>query len=185
MADSVEDPVEPHPITMEQVPAGATPEWLTSHFESQSKDPRSLKRGGLSRLLIIHPTEASRREVLSRLSGMPTGRPSSNSIDIDSSPSAENIADIKPAPIDRNQHHTLDSLVQSLHAELPQPRLLPTGGVNLDTIEDFLRAGACAVGLGSALVERQAVAAGNVERIRELAGRYVEAVRAARVGDEV
>jgi len=75
--------------------------------------------------------------------------------------------------------------LKSLAGPLPQVRLLPTGGVNLDTIEDFLRAGACAVGLGSALVERQAVADGNVERIRELAGRYVEAVRAARVGDEV
>ena len=129
MAESDEQLLGAHSITMEQVPSGAIPEWLISHFESQSKDPRSLERGGLSRLLIIHPTEASRREVLSRLSGMPTGRPSSNSIDIDSSPSAENIADIKPAPIDRNQHHTLDSLVQSLHAELRQPRLLPTGGV--------------------------------------------------------
>jgi hypothetical protein len=121
MADSVEDPVEPHPITMEQVPAGATPEWLTSHFESQSKDPRSLKRGGLSRLLIIHPTEASRREILSRLSGLPTGGPLPTSTD--------DVAAPEPAPIDRSQHHTLDSLVRSLHAELRQARLLPTGGV--------------------------------------------------------
>ena len=130
MADLEQDNTEPHSITMEQVPKGGTPEWLTSHFESQSKDPRSRAQGGLSRLLIIHPTEASRREVISRLSGIsstPNGESglgiSSGTLDDGDSPSSG------PAPIDRSQHHTIDSLVRSLHAELRQPRLLPTGGV--------------------------------------------------------
>lgn len=70
--------------------------------------------------------------------------------------------------------------LKSLHGPLPQIRLLPTGGVNLDTIADFLKAGACAVGLGGALVEPKAVEAGDMTRIRTLAAQYVEAVKTTR-----
>jgi 2-dehydro-3-deoxyphosphogluconate aldolase/(4S)-4-hydroxy-2-oxoglutarate aldolase len=70
--------------------------------------------------------------------------------------------------------------LKALHGPLPQVRLLPTGGVNLETLRDFVKAGACAVGLGSALVEAQAVCEGNMARIRELAGRYVELMRSVR-----
>ncbi len=70
--------------------------------------------------------------------------------------------------------------LKALHGPLPQVRLLPTGGVDLDTIGDFISAGACAVGLGSALVESQAVADGDMERIRSQAEAYVAAVAAAR-----
>lgn len=70
--------------------------------------------------------------------------------------------------------------LKSLHGPLPQVRLLPTGGVNLDTIGDFLRAGACAVGLGGALVEPKAVEAGDMARIRDLAAKYVAAVKTTR-----
>lgn len=72
------------------------------------------------------------------------------------------------------------SYLRSLRAPLPQVRFLPTGGVNLDTLADYFRAGACAVGLGGALVERKAVAEGDFARIRDLAARYVEAVRQVR-----
>lgn len=41
--------------------------------------------------------------------------------------------------------------VQDLLAALPQLRLVPTGGVSLDTAPDWIRAGAAAVGMGSAL----------------------------------
>ena len=70
--------------------------------------------------------------------------------------------------------------LKTLHGPLPQVRLLPTGGVNLNTIADFLKAGACAVGLGGALVEPQAVKTGDMARIKSLAEQYVEAVRKAR-----
>jgi 2-dehydro-3-deoxyphosphogluconate aldolase/(4S)-4-hydroxy-2-oxoglutarate aldolase len=70
--------------------------------------------------------------------------------------------------------------LKSLHGPLPQVKLLPTGGVDLETLGDFFAAGACAVGLGSALVEKQAVAAGDMVRIRDLAEAYVAAVAAAR-----
>jgi len=70
--------------------------------------------------------------------------------------------------------------LKALKGPLPQVRLLPTGGVNLETIADFLHAGASAVGLGGALVEKQAVRSGDMERIRNLAATYVEKVREAR-----
>ncbi len=63
--------------------------------------------------------------------------------------------------------------LKAVRAPLPHVRLMPTGGVNLDTLKDFVEAGACAVGLGSALVEKEAVKTRNMARIRDLAGQYV------------
>ena len=54
---------------------------------------------------------------------------------------------------------------------------MPTGGVDLTTAEDFLKAGACALGVGSALVEKDAVERGDMDRITSLAKQYVEIVR--------
>jgi 2-dehydro-3-deoxyphosphogluconate aldolase/(4S)-4-hydroxy-2-oxoglutarate aldolase len=70
--------------------------------------------------------------------------------------------------------------LKALHGPLPQVRLMPTGGVNLETAADFLRAGACALGIGGALVERKAVAAGDMARIESLARQYVEIVKKTR-----
>lgn len=70
--------------------------------------------------------------------------------------------------------------LKALHGPLPQVRLMPTGGVNLQTAAEFLRAGACALGIGGALVERKAVAAGDMARIESLARQYVEIVRQTR-----
>jgi 2-dehydro-3-deoxyphosphogluconate aldolase/(4S)-4-hydroxy-2-oxoglutarate aldolase len=70
--------------------------------------------------------------------------------------------------------------LKTLHGPLPQVRLLPTGGVNLNTIADFLKAGACAVGLGGALVEPKAVQTGDMARITSLSQQYVELVKQTR-----
>lgn len=64
--------------------------------------------------------------------------------------------------------------LKALHGPLPQIRLLPTGGVNLETLRSFVEAGASAVGLGSALVEKQAVLDGDMKRIGDLAAKYVK-----------
>lgn len=64
--------------------------------------------------------------------------------------------------------------LKAIKGPLPQVRLMPTGGVNLETMHDFLKAGACAVGLGSSLVEKDAVEKGDFARIRSLAEQYVE-----------
>jgi len=67
--------------------------------------------------------------------------------------------------------------IKSLKAPLPQIRMMPTGGVNLDTAEEFLKCGACALGIGGSLVEPKAVASGDLKRIESLARQYVEIVR--------
>lgn len=72
------------------------------------------------------------------------------------------------------------SHLKALHGPLPQIRLLPTGGVDLETLPGFIKAGACAVGLGSALVEKHAVASGDMNRISSLAEQYVALVKKTR-----
>jgi 2-dehydro-3-deoxyphosphogluconate aldolase / (4S)-4-hydroxy-2-oxoglutarate aldolase len=66
--------------------------------------------------------------------------------------------------------------LKALSGPLPQILLMPTGGVNLETAERFLAAGACALGIGGSLVEPKAVARGDMGRIESLARQYVEIV---------
>jgi 2-dehydro-3-deoxyphosphogluconate aldolase/(4S)-4-hydroxy-2-oxoglutarate aldolase len=67
--------------------------------------------------------------------------------------------------------------LKALHGPLPHVRLMPTGGVNLETAGDFLRCGACALGVGSSLVDPKLVAAGDLKKIENLARQYVQIVR--------
>ena len=70
--------------------------------------------------------------------------------------------------------------LKALRGPLPQVRILPTGGVDLKTLPDFFKAGACAVGLGGQLVEKAAIESGNMTRIRDLAAQYVALVKLTR-----
>jgi 2-dehydro-3-deoxyphosphogluconate aldolase / (4S)-4-hydroxy-2-oxoglutarate aldolase len=72
--------------------------------------------------------------------------------------------------------------LKALRGPLPQVRLMPTGGVNLDTAVDYLQAGACALGIGTSLIEPQAVATGDLKRIESLARQYVELIDRYRRG---
>jgi 2-dehydro-3-deoxyphosphogluconate aldolase/(4S)-4-hydroxy-2-oxoglutarate aldolase len=63
---------------------------------------------------------------------------------------------------------------------LPHLKLMPTGGVTLDNAGDWIRAGAVAVGVGTALLDRAAIAAGNYSVLRDNAVRIVAGIRAAR-----
>jgi len=72
------------------------------------------------------------------------------------------------------------SYLKALRGPLPQIPLVPTGGVNLNTAADFLRAGASALGIGGQLVLAAALQTGNVAQITELARRYVEIVQQVR-----
>jgi 2-dehydro-3-deoxyphosphogluconate aldolase / (4S)-4-hydroxy-2-oxoglutarate aldolase len=65
------------------------------------------------------------------------------------------------------------SYLKSLLAPFPYLKLIPTGGVTLQTAEGFLRAGARALGVGSDLVNLAAVDAGNPETITETARAYL------------
>lgn len=63
---------------------------------------------------------------------------------------------------------------------LPQVRLMPTGGVTRTNAGDWIRAGAVAIGVGTALVDRAAVAAGRFDQIAANARHFVAAVQQAR-----
>jgi len=51
--------------------------------------------------------------------------------------------------------------LRDVRGPLPQIRLMPTGGVTIENARDFLAAGACCVGIGTALVDRKDVEAGD------------------------
>ncbi len=71
---------------------------------------------------------------------------------------------------------------KAMRGPLPQVRLMPTGGVDLATADEFLRAGACCLGVGSQLVDPKAVAARHFGKITELARKYTEVVKRFRAG---
>jgi 2-dehydro-3-deoxyphosphogluconate aldolase/(4S)-4-hydroxy-2-oxoglutarate aldolase len=70
--------------------------------------------------------------------------------------------------------------LKDVRAPLPQVKLMPTGGVTIDNAGDWIEAGAVAVGVGSALVDNQAIAAAHYHRLEENARRILANVRAAR-----
>ncbi len=72
------------------------------------------------------------------------------------------------------------AFIKALRGPLPQVRLMPTGGVDLNTAAAFLKAGACCLGIGGQLVEPRAVAERNFDRIRDLARQYVAIVQRVR-----
>lgn len=63
---------------------------------------------------------------------------------------------------------------------LPHIKLIPTGGITVDLVADFLRAGAEAVGTGPDLLDLAALHEGRTQSITDTARRYLEAVREAR-----
>jgi 2-dehydro-3-deoxyphosphogluconate aldolase / (4S)-4-hydroxy-2-oxoglutarate aldolase len=74
------------------------------------------------------------------------------------------------------------SYIKALKAPLPQIELCPTGGVSLETAADFIKAGACALGVGNDLVDLKALRAGQSQAITDKAKRFVEFVKTARGG---
>jgi 2-dehydro-3-deoxyphosphogluconate aldolase / (4S)-4-hydroxy-2-oxoglutarate aldolase len=72
------------------------------------------------------------------------------------------------------------SYLKSLLAPFPHLKLIPTGGVTLDTAASFIKAGARALGVGSDLVNLAAVDAGNAEIITETARAYLKVLADAR-----
>jgi 2-dehydro-3-deoxyphosphogluconate aldolase / (4S)-4-hydroxy-2-oxoglutarate aldolase len=67
--------------------------------------------------------------------------------------------------------------LKSIKAPLPQVEMIPTGGVSQATAQEFLEAGAFALGVGADLVDPKAIAQGTPETITENAKKYVEIVR--------
>ena len=74
------------------------------------------------------------------------------------------------------------ALIKAIKGPLPQIKLVPVGGVNLDTTADFIRAGAEIVGVGGSLVNRKYLEAKDYDQITKNASRYCEEVEKGRKG---
>lgn len=72
------------------------------------------------------------------------------------------------------------SYLKALHAPFPDLKLIPTGGVTLQTAAEFLKAGAVALGVGSDLVNAAAIAEGHPESITKTARAYLDIIEASR-----
>jgi 2-dehydro-3-deoxyphosphogluconate aldolase / (4S)-4-hydroxy-2-oxoglutarate aldolase len=72
--------------------------------------------------------------------------------------------------------------IKAIKAPLPHVELVPTGGVNLETTPEFLKAGACAVGVGAELVDAASLRAGHYAVFEQRAKQYLEVVEKARAG---
>lgn len=70
--------------------------------------------------------------------------------------------------------------IKALKGPLPQVRLVPTGGVNLNTAGEFIEAGAAALGVGGELVQAEALKSGKPEVIVESARKFLAIVKEAR-----
>lgn len=74
------------------------------------------------------------------------------------------------------------SYIKNLKGPFPQIKMIPTGGVSLKTAQDFIKAGASALGVGTDLVDVKAIREGNPGVVTERAAQFVELVREARAG---
>ncbi|HWG57513.1 MAG TPA: bifunctional 4-hydroxy-2-oxoglutarate aldolase/2-dehydro-3-deoxy-phosphogluconate aldolase [Candidatus Acidoferrales bacterium] len=70
--------------------------------------------------------------------------------------------------------------IKALKAPLPGIRMIPTGGVNLKTAADFIRAGAEALGVGGEIISQRALQSGDTAEITQAAREFVAAIREAR-----
>ena len=70
------------------------------------------------------------------------------------------------------------SYIKAIHGPFPQVPCMPSGGVDLNNVTDWIKAGAVAVGAGSNL--SAPAATGDFEKVTELAKEYVRKVQEAR-----
>ncbi len=70
--------------------------------------------------------------------------------------------------------------LKAVHGPLPQIKLLPTGGVDLGTAADFLKAGAWALGVGGSLASSKAILEGDYATLESNAKKFVEIVKKTR-----
>ena len=70
--------------------------------------------------------------------------------------------------------------IKALKGPFPQIDFVPTGGVNLETTPEFIKAGAAAVAVGGELVNLKVLREGKLEVVVANARKFIEAVRSAR-----
>jgi 2-dehydro-3-deoxyphosphogluconate aldolase / (4S)-4-hydroxy-2-oxoglutarate aldolase len=70
--------------------------------------------------------------------------------------------------------------IKALRAPMPHLRIVPTGGVDLKTAADFLKAGCPALGVGSSLLAPELLKAGDWKGLAALAAEFVKVVQTAK-----
>jgi 2-dehydro-3-deoxyphosphogluconate aldolase / (4S)-4-hydroxy-2-oxoglutarate aldolase len=70
--------------------------------------------------------------------------------------------------------------IKALKGPFPHIEMVPTGGVNLETTVEFLRAGACAVAVGGELIDAKTIQEGNYQVFEERARQFLAKVKEAR-----
>ncbi|HSJ52931.1 MAG TPA: bifunctional 4-hydroxy-2-oxoglutarate aldolase/2-dehydro-3-deoxy-phosphogluconate aldolase [Anaerolineae bacterium] len=71
-------------------------------------------------------------------------------------------------------------LVQAILAPLPQVRIIPVGGVDLNTAAAFIKKGAVALGVGSSLINQKLLDAGDMEELTRRAEAFIDQVKKGR-----
>jgi len=72
--------------------------------------------------------------------------------------------------------------IKAIKAPLPQLEIIPTGGVDVKTCGDFIKAGCSAVAAGSSLVSKEILKNKDWKKLTEISQQFVAAVKAARQG---
>lgn len=70
--------------------------------------------------------------------------------------------------------------IKALKGPLPHVEMIPTGGVNLETAGDFLKAGACAVAVGGELVDAKLIRDNRYDEMESRARQYLQVIARAR-----
>ncbi len=68
------------------------------------------------------------------------------------------------------------SFFKSIKAPMPDLKIMPTGGVTLDNAGDWIKSGACAVGIGSALLDERAIEENNFNKLTQKAQRIMDSI---------
>jgi len=72
------------------------------------------------------------------------------------------------------------SLIKAILAPLPQLKIVPVGGVDLNTAAEFIKMGAFALGVGSSLISQKLLDAGDLDELKRRAEAFLKAVREGR-----
>lgn len=70
--------------------------------------------------------------------------------------------------------------IKDVKAPLPHVPIIPTGGVNLSNVAEFIRVGVAAVGLGGSLINTEEIKEGNYKGIQSRSEQFVRAIKQAR-----
>lgn len=70
--------------------------------------------------------------------------------------------------------------IKAIRAPLSHIRMLAVGGIDYPDLQSYMKAGICGFGMGSNIVDKQAIARGDYAYITELARRFTDATKIRR-----